>query len=452
MKKLLIAVLISVFSLTLLTSCRENRELSEYETTENAETEKRRSAPENTGTENDPQNTPDEMPAPAEEYVPEDFASPYVFRFENLSSVILNLAGRDEVNAWLNEYETKKRSDPFTPVPTVLSFVEKFNIPKEKLAEAISDADFQDGWIITPSDIDIIYSGDDQLIKETFVNEYALLYNGKIYTPYWFYVHSESDYINEGLPAEEVKAYLTKTEALPFYDKAIAVFEARTQQAESVKEIEMPEPFDRKEGSDGDSLHDFYSNYAFRFGNINSTISSLVDHDESEEWINNYFAEVITNPEAPEKTLKDYIEYFNIPKEKLAKAVAEADFPEGWIITPSDVEVIYSCDENLIKETFVNEYALLYNGKIYSSEWLYEHSTEDYLKEGLTLEEITAYLLKMQDFPFTEEARAALSAKTELAREVYSVAVAEHEEQETVVITEAPKTEDISTTPEITNP
>lgn len=247
MKKLLIAVLISVFSLTLLTSCRENRGFSEYETTENKETENRRSAPENTGTENDPQNTPVEMSAPAGEYVPEDFTSPYVFRFLNLSSVILNLADGDEVNAWLNEYETKKRSDHFTPVPTVLSFVEKFNIPKEKLAEAISDADFPDGWIITPSDIDIIYSGDDQLIKETFVNEYALLCNGKIYTPDWFYEHSESDYINEGLPAEEVKAYLTKTEALPFYDKAIAAFAARTEQAESAEERYSPGAADTEE-------------------------------------------------------------------------------------------------------------------------------------------------------------------------------------------------------------
>lgn len=232
MKKLLIAILIPAFSLTLLTSCRENRDFSENETTGNAETENRTSVPENTGTENEPQNTPGEMSAPAEEYVPENFTSPYVFRFQNLSSVIVDLADRDEVNAWLNEYETKKRSDRFTPVPTVLSFVEKFNIPKEKLAEAISDVNSPDDWIITLSDIDIIYSGDDQLIKQTFVNEYALLYNGKIYTPDWFYEHSESDCINEGLPAEEVRAYLTKTEALPFYNKAIAVFAARTEPAE----------------------------------------------------------------------------------------------------------------------------------------------------------------------------------------------------------------------------
>lgn len=232
MKKLLIVMLISLFSLALLTSCRGNPDLSENETSENAVTENRTSVPENTGTENEayhPQNTLKEMSAPDGEYVPEDFASPYVFRFQNLSSVILDLVSRDECNTWLNEYETKKRSDPFTPVPTVLSFVEKFNIPKEKLAKAISEYDSPDGWAITLSDIDIIYSGDDQLIKETFVNEYALLYNGKIYTPYWFYVHSESDYTNEGLTAEVIDAYLTKTEALPFYDKAISAFAAITE-------------------------------------------------------------------------------------------------------------------------------------------------------------------------------------------------------------------------------
>lgn len=210
-----------------------------------------------------------------------------------------------------------------------------------------------------------------------------------------------------------------------------------------IQETKMPNPFYEKEGAGGDSAYDFYSGYAFRFGNIESTISNLVDREKSEEWINNCFAEAIANPEAPEKTLLDYIKYFDIPKEKLMDAVSGANFPEGWIISPSDVEVIYSGDDELIKQTFVNEYALLYDGEIYSAAWLYEHSAADYLNEGLPLDEVAACLKKMEDFSFTEEARAALEAKSKMLEDEYSEAeiTVSYDETETVSVTDPPDTE-----------
>ena len=67
------------------------------------------------------------------------------------------------------------------------------------------------------------------------------------------------------------------------------------------------------------------------------------------------------------------IKYFDIPKEKLKEAVSSANLPEGWIISPSDVDVIYSGDDDLIKQTFVNEYALFYNA-IASVKQLFIHS------------------------------------------------------------------------------
>ena len=207
-----------------------------------------------------------------------------------------------------------------------------------------------------------------------------------------------------------------------------------------IQEITMPKPFSEKEGAGGDSAHNFYSDYAFRFGNIESTISNLVDREKSNEWIDNCFAEAIANPEAPEKTLLDYIKYFDIPKEKLKEAVSSTNLPEGWIISPSDVDVIYSGDDYLIKQTFVNEYALFYNGKIYSAEWLYEHSPTDYINEGLPLNEVTVCLEKMEDFSLTEEAIAALEAKAKMLEKEYS-------EAEITVSPEAPETDEpVSTT------
>ncbi len=50
----------------------------------------------------------------------------------------------------------------------------------------------------------------------------------------------------------------------------------------AVTSIEMPEPFDQTNNG-GDSLHDYYSKYVFKFGNINSTLIDLVGEKEAEE-------------------------------------------------------------------------------------------------------------------------------------------------------------------------
>lgn len=499
------------------------------------------------------------------------FKSCYNFTFSCLDSAILNLADKDERDRWFDEKFNERLFVPYPDDITVLSFVRRFDIPKEKLLEAAENADFPEECI-SPEDIEIIYSEDTELINKTFADEYVLIngdkiysaewvyaqtpddyldegipfekainclekmkelpfteeaqtaldskidylkkagnpvrepkniklftlpeedcksffsgydydengkeaeisayslvYKEKIYSPQWLFEHSISDYIGKGLPLDETADHLEKIGDFPFTDEARTELEEKAKLVRKIysfsydeasaaeenengihQEITMPNPFSEKEGASGDSAYNFYSDYAFRFGNIESTISNLVDYEKSKEWINNCFTEAIANPEAPEKTLLDYIKYFDIPKEKLKEAVSSANLPEGWIISPSDVDVIYSGDDDLIKQTFVNEYALFYDGKIYSAEWLYEHSPADYLNEGLPLNEVAARLEKMEDFSLTEEAIAALETKAKMLEKKYSEAeiTVSPAEPETVSMTEAPETDE----PESTTP
>lgn len=223
----------------------------------------------------------------------------------------------------------------------------------------------------------------------------------------------------------------------------------------ALKENEMPNPFaqnilsESAQGGDEGFIENYVCQYVFKFENLDSAILNLVDRDECNKWLSDYITESRSDPFIPDPTVLSFVEKFNIPKEKLLDAVSSGTYLEGWTLTDSDIDIIYSGDDELIKKTFVNEYALLYKGKIYTPEWLYEHSATDYINEGLPLDDVTAYLKKMDDFPFTEEAREALSAKTESIMETYSVETAAPEKTETVVITQAPETESAVTTPEV---
>lgn len=180
----------------------------------------------------------------------------------------------------------------------------------------------------------------------------------------------------------------------------------------AVASIEMPEPFDQTNNSD--SLHDYYSKYVFKFGNINSVLIDLAGEKEAEEWINEHISGQKSGTDASEMTVLRFVEHFDITKEELTKAVSETEYPDGWIIGASDIEVIYSGDDDLIAQTFVNEYALLQNGVIYTPEWLYNHSLEDYAREELSAEAVSACMSKMSELPFTEEAQKAIAEKSAL--------------------------------------
>lgn len=204
-----------------------------------------------------------------------------------------------------------------------------------------------------------------------------------------------------------------------------------------VVNTEMPEPFDQAYNSGGDSLHDYYCEYVFKFGNINSTLIDLVGEKEAQAWLNEYFASQKAGTESSELTVLRFIEHFDISKEELIKAVSDSDYPDGWIINISDIEVIYSGNDDLIKQTFVNEYALLHNGIIYTPEWLYTHSLDDYAKEGLSIESVNACMEKMSELPFTHEAQNAIADKSAGYKRYYTNRVIE--EQTLPVATTSPE-------------
>lgn len=311
---------------------------------------------------------PFDFPEPSGPEVLGSFRGCYNLTFSNLDSTILNLADKDELDRWFDEKFKERLFDPYADQITVLSFAERFEISREKLLEAVSETDYVNNFTVSPEDINIIYSGDKELINKTFADEYALANGDEIYSAEWVYMHTPDDYLNEGIPFQKAIDCLEKMKELPFTEEALTAMDNKIA-------------------------------YLKKAGNP------------------------IKEPES--------IKLFTVSEEDCKSFFSGYDYDKNG------------------KEAEISAYSLVYKEKIYSPQWLYEHSISDYIGKGLPLDETAERLEKIGDFPFTYEARAELEEKAELVRKIYSFSfdVAPPAEPETVSVTEAPETDEpISTT------
>lgn len=202
--------------------------------------------------------------------------------------------------------------------------------------------------------------------------------------------------------------------------------ETNQQTAAYYEEPIMPEPFNFSNPSGGDQFRDYTEEYELRFENLTSDILNLVPKDDFSAWINKYTEKERASEERiPPLTILDFVMEFDISKDQLLSVIAEDNDP-SWTITREDVDVIFSGDMELINKTFINEYSVLHNNKIYTPEWLYNHTTAEYMEAGLSNEEVSYVMEKMKDLPFTPEAKKAIENKYRKFRSLINEAVQEN--------------------------
>ncbi|MCM1299009.1 MAG: hypothetical protein NC203_12030 [Firmicutes bacterium] len=173
----------------------------------------------------------------------------------------------------------------------------------------------------------------------------------------------------------------------------------------------MPEPFDFSNPSSGDRFRNYTEEYELRFENLTFEILNLVPKDDYTAWINEYTEKERTSEERiPPLTILDFVTEFDISKDQLLSVIAEDNDP-SWTITREDVDVIYSGNMELVSKTFINEYAVLHNNKIYTPKWLYEHTAAEYIEAGLSDDEVSYAMEKMKDLPFIADAKKAIENK-----------------------------------------
>lgn len=179
------------------------------------------------------------------------------------------------------------------------------------------------------------------------------------------------------------------------------------------EESEMPAPFVILEGTGGDQYANYYEPCNFILDNIPVELMNLRDSSEVTEWLEK---DKLSSRQSVPSSIKDYVNIysfitdFNITKEETETAL------KYYLEDPSqlnyeDLDIIYSGDIELITKTYASEYSIVVGDKIYSPEWVYTHSAEDYKAVGITAEDILSRVDSYSRILFTDEARLAFSEK-----------------------------------------
>jgi hypothetical protein len=175
----------------------------------------------------------------------------HCFSFHSIDIKMINeCVGQDLANAW----EAKERA--LGHRISILSFIKEFEIPKDVLTyyarDCISDSLFEtlglsaeeyyQEYGYTLEQIDALYSGDESRINKAFCGPLAV-YNdkdGKLYSIEWLSEHDASDYVEAGLPLDEVESVIELAQTGEYIEYASMAETAQdTMIAAVALEVEM---------------------------------------------------------------------------------------------------------------------------------------------------------------------------------------------------------------------
>ena len=177
----------------------------------------------------------------------------------------------------------------------------------------------------------------------------------------------------------------------------------------------MPDPFNIGPDSGGDQYANFLQPCNWTLDSIPGELCDLRYYDEVNRWSYRHWD---SKAEIP-SSIKDYMNIyafitdFDITREEAETALKyylDSDDPQIRI-TREEFDIIFSGDVALITKTFASEYSIVIGENIYSPEWVYFHSAEDYKAAGITPEMLAEKIDLYSEILFTDEARLAFSEK-----------------------------------------
>lgn len=133
---------------------------------------------------------------------------------------------------------------------------------------------------------------------------------------------------------------------------------------------------------------DFRTRYIFEFYGMHDFVASLVDENILLDWKRQF-----ENGERSlwELNLFTMVQELNISKEALSKSNAD----NGALFSDEQIASLYSGDIKKVNECFANPYAILCDGEIFTPDWLATHTANDYIKAGITPDDLKEYLSKI---------------------------------------------------------
>ncbi|HKM32521.1 MAG TPA: hypothetical protein VJX95_03020, partial [Oscillospiraceae bacterium] len=249
--------------------------------------------------------------------------------------------------------------------------------------------------LFNEEELDAIYDGSEETLSKYFANPYAIVNNGKVYTPKWILTHESEDFEREGITQEMIaeKRMQWESEDLFSYHIGKPNENAPYNYYASVDANMVTTNFDMKWDPECD---EFFKEF-IEFEDI---AVSLVGKDEYASWLEKFKS---GGRDMSEYNIITFIREYQIDRfdfNKAAKGIKSLKLERK--------NILYHADYDYSLTKLANPYALQHDGKIYTLKWLSKHSAEDYSNEGLPLEEVKAYLERVEsvfaniDFPQDE--------------------------------------------------
>jgi len=176
----------------------------------------------------------------------------------------------------------------------------------------------------------------------------------------------------------------------------------------------MPAPFLTGIDVGGDENADFYQPCNRVLDNIPVELMRLRDETAVSNWINSFPSISVAPSNITEyANIYSFITFFNISKEEAETAMSvylNSD-DEQIKITHEEFDIIFSGDIAAITNTFSSDYSIAIGNSVYCPNWIYTHSTDDYLAAGITADVVVEKASAYSNFNLTENACVAFADK-----------------------------------------
>lgn len=210
----------------------------------------------------------------------------------------------------------------------------------------------------------------------------------------------------------------SETENTAATDKQFTQLDDKISQSTSIDrnqiDEKMPSPFDESPDTGTDANADFYQPCNRVLDNIPVELMRLRNDSDVNEWITSFPSiSIAPNSINEYANIYSFITHFDISKDEAETALAVylSSDDEQIRISREQFDMIFSGDVAAITKTFVSDFSIAIGEFVYSPNWLYTHSSNDYATVGISADIIAEKAAAYSNFNFTDNARAAFSAK-----------------------------------------
>jgi hypothetical protein len=122
--------------------------------------------------------------------------------------------------------------------------------------------------------------------------------------------------------------------------------------------------------------------------------------------------------------LYTFFKEYDLPKEEIINLLTEYNnmnigFTEKFndtsyleeCFSEEEIEAIANLDKDALNELFVSDYCIIKGRSIYTPEWIYCHSLEDYAIAGITIDDVKSKISLYQEMPYSVEGAAFFGEK-----------------------------------------